>query len=167
MKTKKEAVIAAVFHPDKDHVLLIKRRDLPVWAFPGGGISDGETPEECVIREVFEETGFRVTIKRKVADYTPINRWTDRTHLFECCVVGGQATTGEETREVVSYPINKLPEMLFVLHREWLLDVQKNLSETMIKPIDAPFTRVFSFAFSHPILFLRYLLSRMGCPINQ
>lgn len=38
-------------------LLLVKRRDVPVWVFPGGGIEKGETPERAVVREVFEESG--------------------------------------------------------------------------------------------------------------
>lgn len=30
------------------------------WNAPGGKINDGETPEECAIREVYEETGLRI-----------------------------------------------------------------------------------------------------------
>ncbi|MCR5656510.1 MAG: 8-oxo-dGTP diphosphatase [Butyrivibrio sp.] len=30
------------------------------WIAPGGHIEDGESPEECAIREVLEETGYRV-----------------------------------------------------------------------------------------------------------
>ena len=32
------------------------------WTQPGGHIEDDETPEECALREVFEETGLRVTL---------------------------------------------------------------------------------------------------------
>ena len=42
------------------HILLIKHRhhdtSLVYWVVPGGGIEDGETEEECVIREMKEET---------------------------------------------------------------------------------------------------------------
>jgi len=31
------------------------------WEVPGGGVKSGETPDEAVIREVFEETGLDVT----------------------------------------------------------------------------------------------------------
>lgn len=30
------------------------------WNAPGGKIEPGETPEECAVREVFEETGLRI-----------------------------------------------------------------------------------------------------------
>jgi mutator protein MutT len=33
-----------------------------VWNFPGGGIEEGETPEEACLREVREETGYTVRI---------------------------------------------------------------------------------------------------------
>jgi 8-oxo-dGTP pyrophosphatase MutT (NUDIX family) len=39
------------------HVLLVRRTDGQGWAFPGGGIEDGESAEEAARRELFEETG--------------------------------------------------------------------------------------------------------------
>ena len=27
----------------------------------GGHVEDGESPDECIVREVFEETGYRLT----------------------------------------------------------------------------------------------------------
>jgi 8-oxo-dGTP pyrophosphatase MutT (NUDIX family) len=42
-----------------DRVLLLKNaRD--EWELPGGRIEIGETPEECVAREILEETGWNV-----------------------------------------------------------------------------------------------------------
>lgn len=41
----------------------IQRGDI-VWNFPGGGIEGLETPEEACVREVKEETGYNVVIKR-------------------------------------------------------------------------------------------------------
>lgn len=43
-----------------NNILLIKRKKtegMLFWAFPGGKIESGETPENAAVREIFEETG--------------------------------------------------------------------------------------------------------------
>jgi 8-oxo-dGTP pyrophosphatase MutT (NUDIX family) len=42
-------------------VLLLKN-DREEWELPGGRIERGETPEECVAREIAEETGWKVRV---------------------------------------------------------------------------------------------------------
>jgi 8-oxo-dGTP diphosphatase len=37
------------------------------YVFPGGGMDEGETPEQAAVREMQEETGLHVIIQRKVA----------------------------------------------------------------------------------------------------
>ena len=39
---------------------MVKSIASEAWAVPSGGIEEGESPEECCIREVKEETGYDV-----------------------------------------------------------------------------------------------------------
>ncbi|SFB27261.1 MULTISPECIES: NUDIX hydrolase [unclassified Bacillus (in: firmicutes)] len=48
-------------------VLMVKqyvKRGAVVWNFPGGGIEKGETPEVACVRELKEETGYSVRIRK-------------------------------------------------------------------------------------------------------
>ncbi len=47
--------------------LLEGERPVRILDIPGGHIDPGETPEEAVVRETFEETGVRVKVLRQVA----------------------------------------------------------------------------------------------------
>jgi len=54
---------------ENDKVALIERHrgGLDYFVFPGGGVDEGETPEDAAIRETMEELGVEVVIKQKVA----------------------------------------------------------------------------------------------------
>lgn len=55
---KKIQELNAYFVPmHEGKVLLLKRRKMEVWEFPGGKVEWGETPEEAARRELKEETG--------------------------------------------------------------------------------------------------------------
>ena len=53
-----------------DEILLIRHqhhiKERTYWLFPGGGIEDGETDEERVIREIKEETNLVVEVKQLI-----------------------------------------------------------------------------------------------------
>lgn len=56
----------------ENKVALIERHraGLDYYVFPGGGVDEGETPEQAAIRETMEELGIEVAIKQKVAEIT-------------------------------------------------------------------------------------------------
>jgi ADP-ribose pyrophosphatase YjhB (NUDIX family) len=65
--TPKVDVRAAVF--DGDKILLIKEPDDGGWSLPGGWADVGETPTEAAVREVHEESGYRVRAVRLISAY--------------------------------------------------------------------------------------------------
>lgn len=62
LMTLNDTVVAAiVVNDERRAVLATKRQDgIPPWGFPAGKMERGESPEDCGVREVKEETGLRV-----------------------------------------------------------------------------------------------------------
>jgi len=51
--------------PKFEKILLIERENEPergLWSFPGGKLRPGESVKDCMEREVFEETGYKVSV---------------------------------------------------------------------------------------------------------
>ncbi len=61
---------AGIILIEDDKLALIERHraGLHYFAFPGGGVDEGESPQQAAIREAEEELGILVEIKQKVAE---------------------------------------------------------------------------------------------------
>ena len=61
---------AGIILIEDNKVALIERHraGLDYFVFPGGGVDEGESPEQGAIREAMEELGIQVAIKQKVAE---------------------------------------------------------------------------------------------------
>lgn len=84
-----------------DYILLIRYReyetDRTYWLFPGGGIEPGESAEDCVRREMYEETHLTVQVERLLADEAhELPEFYQRRHTYLCSVVAGEAKPGHE-----------------------------------------------------------------------
>ena len=71
-----------------------------IYMFPGGGLEPDETIEECVVREVIEETGIKVKVLSKTAEITEYfedSIWTNHYHIVEFVEdLGAPSLTDEE-----------------------------------------------------------------------
>lgn len=84
---------AGVILIEDNKVALIERHraGLHYYVFPGGGVDEGETPEQAAIREAMEELGIDVVIKQKVA----IIHFGQSTQIYYLVKwVGGEFGTG-------------------------------------------------------------------------
>ena len=147
-------------------VLLVQRRDVPVWVLPGGGIEPDETPEHAAAREILEETGFTVKVDRLVGSYTPINRLAKRTHLYECSILDGYASITNETKGVQFFPLNALPKLIPPPFREWIFDALEARPPLEKKLTSVTYWTLFKNLIFHPVLVIRFLLARLGLSIN-
>ena len=70
-------------------ILLTHETNSGWWLVPGGGLEDGETPEECCIREVEEETGYIVQpLHQFLTLYEYYEEYRYISHYFTCEVTG-------------------------------------------------------------------------------
>lgn len=65
---------ATIFNQTKQKILLTRRTDDGTWCLPGGHMNPGESAVEACIREVEEETGLSVCLKRLIGVYSDPNR---------------------------------------------------------------------------------------------
>lgn len=161
----KQSAHAIILSPCRTKVLLVKRRDVPVWVLPGGGIEGGETPLSAAQREGEEETGLDLREPAPVGISHPRNALSNISHLYQFIADGAGSVT-EETRDVQWFPLTKLPTMP-PPYPEWIHDMA-----TLQLPFEKQVVSVNYWAFIkhlvlHPILMFRFLLARLGVPVNR
>lgn len=97
-------------------ILLVKRGREPFkgeWAIPGGRIDEDETAEECVRREMKEETGLDVEPVKLVGIYSDPKR-DPRGIIAAAYLVrrlGGELRAGDDAGDVGWFEIDNLPPL--------------------------------------------------------
>jgi ADP-ribose pyrophosphatase YjhB (NUDIX family) len=98
-------VMAFVLDSSGQKILLHRRTDNGHWSLPGGAAEFGDSVQETVKREVLEECGVDVNIRRLVGVYSDPKRMMfsypdgNNVHsyslIFECQAVTDVITTGD------------------------------------------------------------------------
>ena len=79
-------VTCAIIKNEENEVLVVqrgKKSDHPFkWEFPGGKINEGETEEDCIIREIREELFMDIVIRSRLR---PVSHdyGNKKIHLFK------------------------------------------------------------------------------------
>ncbi len=121
------AVKAAVVIKKGDTFLLVQEngaRSRGWWNWPQGRVEEGETPEEAAIREAKEETGFDITIVRKLAVLTETFPDTKELHVFLGNITGGSLNfPRDEIMAAQYFTLEQIIEMKEKLAGPWIPDV--------------------------------------------
>jgi len=95
---EKDGLILAVQRKPGGHLSL-------KWEFPGGKTESGETPEDCIVREIREELNLTIRIIRKGPlvdhDYGPV---LIRMQSFLCGILEGDLVLTDHTAYLWSDP---------------------------------------------------------------
>ena len=100
---------ATIFDEKREKVLLTKRADNGRWCLPGGHMESGESAAEACEREVLEETGLKVRVKRLIGVYSDPDQlviYRDGKKAFfvimsfEADIIEGQLGLSDETTDV-------------------------------------------------------------------
>ena len=96
---KQIEVVAAILHDSENRIFATQRGSgdwKDWWEFPGGKIEPGETPEQALKREIWEELETRIVVERFVQtvewDYPKFHL---TMHCFFCHVESGNLTLKE------------------------------------------------------------------------
>lgn len=132
---------AAIFN-EEGEVLLTRRRDNGQWCLPSGGMDAGESVEEAILREVFEETGLRVHVTRLVGVYSDPNQlvmYSDGEKVqivaihFLAEIVGGTLGISDETSAFGYFSLEEMEGMEMLGHHK------KRIEDTLRRKSEAIF----------------------------
>ena len=115
-----DAVVLIMHSVDKKRILINKEFRMAVGGFainfPAGLIDEGETPEEAAARELWEETGLKLT---SIDEVLPMSfSGVGLTNERSCCVIGkaegefAPSTSDEEEIEARWYTREEVKELL-------------------------------------------------------
>ena len=129
-------VVALVFIQQGDAILLVKQDyGQQYWSLPGGMMEPGESIDEAAIREVREETGLDVQLRRVVGLYSKPGE-DGLAVCFEGEVLGGTLkadAAGNEITECCYFSYDRVPDATREHLRQRIEDFRGNLPHAVIR----------------------------------
>jgi ADP-ribose pyrophosphatase YjhB (NUDIX family) len=107
---------------EQQHVLLCHRCDCDLWNLPGGGVERGETPAQAVIREVREEVGLKVAVRKLAGVYIHLGK-VNVAFSYTCDITGGKIRTSDEADSIAYFSFRQIPENTYPFHIARIGDV--------------------------------------------
>ena len=133
---------AAIFD-ERGRILLTKRQDNGQWCLPSGALESGESVAEACEREVLEETGLSVAVKRLVGVYSHPDQLTvygdgNKFQMialhFEAEITSGTVGLSDETSDFGYFTLEELEGLeMLGRHKERILDTLANQREAFVK----------------------------------
>jgi ADP-ribose pyrophosphatase YjhB (NUDIX family) len=120
-------------------ILLVKRKYPPAigdWCFPAGFMEYDESPVDCCVRELREETGLDIEITRLFWVYAGHDdpRSNAVLMLYLANIIGGDAAPGDDAVDLRFYKLDDVPaNIAFQAHREAISDYRRYM-ETGLFP---------------------------------
>lgn len=95
------AIGTSVYARRDDEILILKRAAGAMsgsWYLPGGALDPGETPEECAVRELEEETSLRPSSQLSTIGLVPMDIYGHSTLIvgYACDVAPGEVKLSHE-----------------------------------------------------------------------
>ena len=115
----------------QDHkILLIRGHEISsgrsFWVIPGGGLEAGESDEDCLIREMREETGLEIRAgKLLIEEVLPPKSVYKILKSYLCLPSGGELNPGSE-REDDNFQITALRWFDLLDEGKWSTELRKN-----------------------------------------
>lgn len=104
---------AVLIHHHK--LCLVQDRHSQEWSLPDGFAEVGLSAKENIIKEVYEETGYHVLVKRLLAIYETNRHQPQSKHfyklIFECDIIDGEFKPNLEVSQLDFFDCHQLPAL--------------------------------------------------------